>query len=389
MALKKPILTYLNEHFPFGSLLGEAEGDTPQGKSAFNRYKVSKLKHYLVIALRIGPWICGGGLLIVTSLKLFALSYFFGLQMTDTFQLFGGTFSYQQLYELVKNVTVGGLIGFGTNWLAIRMLFRPLKKRPIWGQGMIPAQRDIIIDTLAGGIHKHILSQRLIRQRIEESGLVKRLNDILIEGSVGVLQDQALRGEIKDYLNNNLQEYFDREEVRNSLRLIIDEQVEKKVEKGLKKLVLTTYKRFNREDYDALIDEIIKDIPASSMDIIARLEDEIETAVSFIQKQQRATEVFMMRFIIGVLNRIDVKSLLVRQMAHFNEERLEKMVWEATNEQLLYIQYLGTVLGVLGGLIIWSDYTIVVYILLFGVLMGIDTILYRIRNKKELETKGD
>ena len=382
MPSKKSILTYLNNHFPLGSLLGEEDLPAQQGKSAFNQYKVPKWKHYLVQTLRISPWICGAGLALVISMKMFALEYFFSLQMTDSFHLFGGVFTYRGVYELVKNVTVGGLIGYGTNWLAIRMLFRPLKKRPIWGQGMIPAQRDIIIDTLAGGIYKHILSQKLIRQRIEESGLVKRLNDILIHGSVGVLQDQALREEIKLYLHNNLKDYFGRAEVRTELRGIIDAQVEKKVETGLKKLVLSTYKRFNREDYEALIDQIIMDIPESSMDILSRLEDEIETAVEFIQKQQRATEVFMMRFIIDVLNRIDVKGLLMKQMAHFNEERLEQMVWEATNEQLLYIQYLGTVLGVLGGLIIWSDYTVIVYLVLLGILMGIDTVWYNLKQKK-------
>jgi hypothetical protein len=44
---------------------------------------------------------------------------------------------------------------------------------------------------------------------------------------------------------------------------------------------------------------------------------------------------------------------------------------------LLYIQYLGTVLGMLGGLVIWNAWSLVVYIALGLVVWGLDELLYR------------
>lgn len=377
----KSAKAYFREHFPFEQLLGGENEVIEEGKSTFNQQQLGSASQKIILMLlKISPWICGAGLLIALGMS-FGFSYI-NLALEDTFHLFGGEFTYAQLQNLVKNVTVGGLIGYGTNYLAIRMLFRPVEKRPLLGQGLIPAQKDIIIDTLAGGIQKHVLNPSLILQRVEESGLIKKLNDILIQGSESLLRDEELRAAIKHYLFENLMDYFQKEEVRNELRDLIDKQVEKKADKGLKKWVLSTYKRVNREDYDALINQVIMDIPEGTMDVIARLEAEIDEGISYIKKQKRASELYMTRFIMQLLNKIDIKGILANQMKHFDERKLERMVWEATNEQLLYIQYLGTILGMLGGLIIWNENMVWIYMIAMGVIFGLDNLIYRLKKKK-------
>ena len=355
---------YFKKHFSFGQLLGGDEEET--GKApAFNRYKASPLKHALVTALRISPWICGLVLLVVLGLEI-------GLSEAEKAH-------YTSLIDILKTVSVGGLIGFGTNFLAIRMLFRPLKKRPLLGQGMIPAQRDIIIGSLAKGMHTHILSQRLIRQRLEESGFVKRINDVFFYGTIGMIRDKELISETKTALNKTLTTYFEKEEVKTELKTIIDQQVEQKADKGLKRLVLNTYKRLNREDYDALLDQIISDIPDSIHDIIERWEGELEEGIVWLKDNRRAADLFLMRLITNVLNKLDIEALLARQMAHFDEERLERMVWDATNEQLLYIQYLGTILGMLGGLVIWNAWMLVIYAGVGLSVWGLDELLMKVQ----------
>lgn len=360
---------YLKKHFPFENLLAGANEDESKS-SGFKHLKTSKWKHAVVVALKIGPWICA-------VLLLAALGMEFGLPKAQRVQ-------YAQVIQILKTISVGGLIGFGTNFLAIRMLFRPLEKRPLLGQGMIPAQRDIIIGSLAKGMHTHILSQDLIRKRLDESGLIKRLNDILFNGSIGMARDAALRAEAKEALHTSLSEYFEKDTVKEELKSIIEEQVEQKAEGGLKRLVLNTYKRFNRDDYDALLDQIISDIPDSIRDIIERWEEEVETGITWLQDNRRAADVFVMRFISNILDKLDIEGLLAKQMAHFNEEKLEKMVWEATNEQLLYIQYLGTVLGMLGGLVIWNAWMIVVYAIVGLSVWGLDELLVRTKQKSQL-----
>jgi uncharacterized membrane protein YheB (UPF0754 family) len=361
MAEDKRIRYYFEKHFPFRQLLGGEDEDTRA--VGFNKYKASKIKHAIVVALRISPWICGIVFLAAIGMEL-------GMPQALKAE-------YSTLIDILKTVSVGGLIGFGTNFLAIRMLFRPLKKRPILGQGMIPAQRDIIIGSLARGMHTHILSQQLIRRRLEESGFIKKINDILFEGTISMARDKELRNEAKAALYKNLAEYFQKDSVKNELKTIIDDQVEQKAEGGIKRLVLNTYKRFNRDDYDALLDQIISDIPDSIQDIVERWEGEIETGITWLEGNRRAADLFLMRLITRILDKLDIEGLLAKQMAHFDEAKLEKMVWEATNEQLLYIQYLGTILGMLGGLVIWNAWALVVYIGLGLAIWGLDRVLYK------------
>ena len=198
-----------------------------------------------------------------------------------------------------------------------------------------------------------------------------------------MIRDEALIVEAKIALNDMLTSYFEKEDVKAELMAIIDEQVEQKADKGLKRLVLNTYKRLNREDYDALLNQIISDIPNSVHDIIERWEGELEEGVNWLEENRRAADLFLMRLITNVLDKLDIEALLAKQMAHFDEERLERMVWDATNEQLLYIQYLGTILGMLGGLVIWNAWMIVVYLGVGLSVWGLDELIIRMKNKNE------
>ncbi|MEX2400523.1 MAG: DUF445 family protein, partial [Rhodothermales bacterium] len=71
---------------------------------------------------------------------------------------------------LLRIVSVSGLIGFFTNWLAITMLFNPRERRPIFGQGLIPAQRERVIYRLATAISEELINEEIIKAKIESSG---------------------------------------------------------------------------------------------------------------------------------------------------------------------------------------------------------------------------
>ena len=94
-------------------------------------------------------------------------------------------------------------------------------------------------------------------------------------------------------------------------------------------------------------------------------------------------EAFFSKLVLDVLERIDIQFLLSKQMAGFDEAKLEQMIWSATNEQLLYIQYLGTILGILGGLLIWQPVLMLGFFgTLLVVLLLLDLALYSLFPKK-------
>ncbi|MDZ7693359.1 MAG: DUF445 family protein [Balneolaceae bacterium] len=55
-----------------------------------------------------------------------------------------------------------------------------------------------------------------------------------------------------------------------------------------------------------------------------------------------------------LINQLDVQSLVEEKLREYDEQKLTNIIRGATNEQLRYIQYLGAILGTIGGLVIWQ-----------------------------------
>lgn len=361
---------YITRHFPFVSALGDESSPAPIASE--ERHEMTTEMKILVGVLRVLPWMCG---------VLFFLAFFpyFHTDYQVSFDLLGIGIDLE-FKHILRTIAVSGLIGFGTNYLAIKMLFRPVQKRPIWGQGLIPGQRDRIIHRLAQGMHTHILSQELIRKRVEETGMVKKVNDLVMEGSIGLLTDQELREELKNTFFDALTLYANREDVKDDIKTIIDSRLEGKLDKGLKKFVLQTYKRYNKDEYEAAIKELVAEIPTVALQVLNRTEDRLDRLAAFIRKEKGQTAERIMDIFVKLLNSVDIADLLAKQMSYLDERKLEAMIWEATNEQLLYIQYLGTLLGMLGGLLIWHPVlTGTAFVITFLVLFGLDILLFRLK----------
>src|SRR5690606_4569886 len=128
--------------------------------------------------MRLIPWVLGG---------LFALSFAWDFP-GQAVQLFGRTLSVEGLLRILA---VSGLIGFATNWLAITMLFQPREKRPIVPQGLIPAQRERVIFRLAQAISQELINEELIKQKIEESGAIRKYREQAVGVLKSVVEDEA------------------------------------------------------------------------------------------------------------------------------------------------------------------------------------------------------
>ncbi|MCB0842076.1 MAG: DUF445 family protein, partial [Bacteroidetes bacterium] len=378
------IKTFLQKHYAFDSLF--QKGEKTNQDISFNQFKLSTSKKLVMYALKVSPIFCSVGFIGLFLMQLAgqisdtALIQSLGLE--TSFANLGNMFTSHQILNALYIISVSGLIGYGTNYIAIRMLFRPVNKRPVWGQGLIPAQRDRIIVTLAQGMHKHVLNEDLIRMRVEETGLVSKVNNLVMDGTSNLVLDEELRKILKKMIFDSINDYAQRQDIRVEIRNLIDQRLENNLDGGLKKFLLQTYKKYNEKDYHEVIDKVVNDIPKVAIEVIEKMEAQLDRVAAYIRLQKGYTEKQIMNIFVDLLNRIDITGLLAKQMEHFDEAKLEKMVWEATNEQLLYIQYLGTVLGILGGMLIWQPQIMGgIYILLFSFLWVLDNVIFKMKTK--------
>lgn len=357
------IKKYLKRHFKFEAMFGNPP--TAEEKEFVAKRRRKRGFFIFLQVLKFLPWIC---------VAAFGFSFFWDFGPEHKLEIAGQTLT---LEAIIRMVSVSGLIGFGTNWVAVKMLFKPVIRRPIWGQGLIPAHKERIVWQLAGGIHKHILNEDLIRERINESGLIPRINQILIRGVENLLDDEEFIREVKAIAYLQVKRTLSKPETRERFAGIINEKLDENLNKGLSGFVFQAFKKLNRREYEAVLNNILNRVPGSVVDVIEEVEDKRSDIAEGIRAREQDMERFLLKLVLDVLDRIDIRTLLSKQMAHFDEARLEQMIWSATNEQLLYIEYLGTLLGIFGGLLIWQPVVMgAAFGAIFVVLFLLDQLLF-------------
>ena len=84
-------------------------------------------------------------------------------------------------------VLVGSLIGYLTNWLAIKMLFKPHYEKKIFGihvpftPGLIPKERERISKNIGEAVGIHLLSTDTIIEAISDTENEKKIRHWISE----------------------------------------------------------------------------------------------------------------------------------------------------------------------------------------------------------------
>lgn len=105
--------------------------------------------------------------------------------------------------------SVGALIGWTTNVIAIKLLFRPLKAINILGfkiQGVIPKRRDEIAKSIGETVEKELLSVEELLDQILEKADLQDILELLKTKIIGLIEGKlppflsAFSGTIKKYI---------------------------------------------------------------------------------------------------------------------------------------------------------------------------------------------
>ena len=317
--------------------------------------------------LRVIPWVLG---------LLFAFSFLWDLDGI-TLTVFG----YPLVLEgLLRIVSVSGLIGFITNWLAITMLFHPRKRRPIFGQGLIPSQRERVIVRLAQAVSEELINEEIIKQKIEESQVIPKYREMALSVTHGVLDDPEFRADLKrltaDYVNTVLGS----EEVRKKIVDFVVQKLEEYTEKSLSGLAIKAYRFINEDDFQRRIEEVVKQLPKSMDLVLDEMDHLLDRLPEKITERSEEIEQWASKIVLGFVENLNVYDMIISNMRQYDELKLETLIKTSSNEQLNYIKYLGGVLGFFGGLVIWNPpLALTVFGVLGLTLYALDVALMRMK----------
>ena len=179
-------------------------------------------------------------------------------------------------------VLIGTLIGWFTNYLAIKLLFRPYKEMNFLFfkiQGLIPKRRAEISLNIADVVEKELISVDDIAEKIEDMDISDGVIDRLLDKVIG----EKLQKNILD--KNPL------------LKMIINDSVIQKIKSYFKKSIL--------ENKEEIVEEIIK-----------------------IAKEK-----------------INFREIILDKMENFSLQEIEEIILRISKNELKHIEIIGGVLG--------------------------------------------
>ncbi|MCK5130897.1 MAG: DUF445 family protein [Candidatus Sabulitectum sp.] len=102
-------------------------------------------------------------------------------------------------------ICLSGTVGIGTNYIAIKMLFRPHKRTPLGRQGLIPKRRDDIADGIAAAVSDQLLDTDSILGYLEENDLIQKTASGVLGFAHGWIEDPVNRSGIINAIGRYVQ----------------------------------------------------------------------------------------------------------------------------------------------------------------------------------------
>jgi uncharacterized membrane protein YheB (UPF0754 family) len=284
-----------------------------------------------------------------------------------------------QFEGILRIISVSGMIGFLTNWIAITMLFRPLKKRPLLGQGLIPAHKERIAYRLARAVSDDLINPSLIQQKIHESKAVTRYRRLTLLHVRNMTSKQAFRDDLKtwilEYISSQIHDPVFRKKISAHILAELEEALHDKI---LEKAALKTYSFFRGQTLIEFIEDLLTKIPVTAERSIDFIDEYLDELPGRIEKNSEKIDELITQGVYMLVNQLNVQKLVEENLKTFDEQKLENMIRNATNEQLKTIQYLGAVLGTIGGFVIWEPVlSLVILSVVFGSVFLTDKWLYK------------
>jgi uncharacterized membrane protein YheB (UPF0754 family) len=296
---------------------------------------------------------------------------------------------------------VGAFIGYSTNVIAIKMLFRPLKERRIFGirvpftPGILPRQRHVLAQSIGSMVERELLTPEILRRRLAREDVREKIKTALVSFTEKILEKRP--AEIfsgrEDMLSSRINSAAEKlyPSVSSSLidffhRPDIKRELEARGQLFLRNVFLqmNVFQRFflTAGQYDITLQEkmpqIIEDL-ISNIEALLK-EKQIKTAflntisssfgamlggqgkniaelLELSEADKKALDDFLFdKFIAatdaqieGILESINVKDLVADRIDSLDMERVERIILDVMSDQFKWVEIFGGILGFLIG----------------------------------------
>ncbi|EOU2016098.1 DUF445 family protein [Clostridium perfringens] len=178
---------------------------------------------------------------------------------------------------------IGAVIGYITNWLAIKMLFRPREAKYIFGMklpftpGLIPKEKSRIANKVGETVGTHLLNSDSLSKALKDNKIKAKFNEVAKEkinqviNSNSTLEESlkntlgenyyALKGNMINNITKTILESIQEEEFKNKVKFYIVDSIKERLNKNPEKIIdFINSNKFREVIINTLEEEKTRDI---------------------------------------------------------------------------------------------------------------------------------
>jgi uncharacterized membrane protein YheB (UPF0754 family) len=286
---------------------------------------------------------------------------------------------------IIRACSVAGCIGFGTNWVAVKMLFWPREPRPVFGQGLIPSQRDQLVQKVADQVLGKLINEELITQKIEETRVVPRFTQGLITKMHDLVQEEEFQQDLRNMVLTYVGELAGNPEFRKGLADRAEKSLEEFAGESFKSWLVKKLKRTWRAPLLEVLNREIEDLDETIKSGLGEFKDALAHLPTALESHQEQIDRVLSQMLMGMVREVDLREIVLEQLATVTPQELEQGFREFSDDKLSFITILGGLLGLVGGtILVWPVWSTLVLCVLFALMVAADLALYPLTRGRSL-----
>lgn len=289
--------------------------------------------------------------------------------------------------ELISGPLIGGIIGYSTNYIAVKMLFRPLKPVKIgnytlpFTPGIIPKRKDKLAEAIGNAVGQNLFTKQDMQELFQDSnvrnsilqGVLSKLETIMdasiqdvakkfvkeetlerkkaditdfltakikngiLELDLGTLIAEGGSSVIKEKFQGGMFSFFLKDDLIASIAEPIGREVEKYIEANGDEIF--------RPVVEKQLNELLEMNTEEALDLLGLDVDKLKEALS------QAYDALVSENIEKLLSKFDITGTVQKKVQEMDVAELEKLVLSVMKKELDVIVNLGALLGFLIGIL--------------------------------------
>ena len=283
------------------------------------------------------------------------------------------------ILHIIAGPVIGAVIGAFTNFIAIKMLFRPLTEKRIGRfripltPGVIPKHQKELAESLSRTVYQNFFSnsdiEGIFMSEEMEDAFVEKIYQMISQielQSISDSLDEEARLKIRESAYNKIHQMVLNSNIEDVVAKQADQIIRSKIQGGLAARFLneSVTEKFSRligvevanyiKEHDLEILQPIleqqKEVPvdANAGEVLAEMGADKEKICMILKNMYRN---FMVNAKTTIAETFHIKEFIYQKIMELNPADMERLVNEAIKREMNYLVYLGGLLGFLIGII--------------------------------------